>query len=122
MLTPTEQRVSGLANGSPQRYRWTTELRDVKRIGLHSLDCSVQSPWVDFTRTVRDVPRGVRIDDEGVVHRQIIPNAELQSERFAVVQRRIRECLSGASVVYERLPPRDGVAAHPLVGPIVQRQ
>jgi hypothetical protein len=116
LLTPTDQRVSGLANSSPQRFRVTTDLRDVKRIGRHSLDCSVHSPWVDFTRTVRDVPRGVRIDDKGVVHREIIPNADLRSERFATVQRRIRECLNGASVVYERLPPRTASRRTPSSG------
>jgi predicted transglutaminase-like cysteine proteinase len=121
LLTPTDQRVSGLANGPPQRYQWTTELRDVKRIGRHSLDCAVKSPWIDFTRTVRDIPRGVRIEDEGIVHQEIIPNVELRSERFAAVQQRIRECLSGASVVYERLPSSERAGAHSRPGPVAQQ-
>jgi hypothetical protein len=105
LLTQTNERVSGLVNGSPYVYTSTTELRDVRRVGGHSLDCSVTSPWIDFTRTVADVPGGVRIEDHAVLQRQVISNVELKSRRFADVQARIRECLSGASVVYERLTP-----------------
>ena len=103
LLTPTDQRVSDLATGTPRRWAQTTELRDVRRIGRRSLDCTVESPWVDFKRTVKDVPRGVRIEDEAVVYTDIIPNADLKSPRFAEVQARVRECLTGSSVVYERL-------------------
>ena len=113
LLTPTEQRVSDLANGTPRRYGQTTELRDVRRVGRRSLDCTVESPWVDFKRTVKDVPRGVRIDDQAVVYMEIIPNADLKSERFAEVQARVRQCLTGSSVVYERLArrPKERVAS-----------
>ncbi len=105
LLTQTTDRVSGLQSRLPHGYSSTTELRDVTRVGRRSLDCSVKSPWIDFTRTVTDVRGGVRIEDRALLYRQIIPNRELQSESFAGVQDRIRECLNGASVVYERLAP-----------------
>lgn len=110
LLTQTNERVSGIVNGSPYAFRSTTELRDVRRVGARSLDCTIESPWVGFTRTVADVPGGVRIDDDAVLHQAVISNAELKSPEFAELQRRIRACLTAASVVYERTTQAASVA------------
>lgn len=111
LLTQTNERVSGIVSGSPYVFRSTTELRDVRRVGQHSLDCAVESPWIDFKRTVADVPGGVRIEDDAVLHRSVISNAELKSAEFAGLQRRIRACLTSASVVYERIGTATAAAA-----------
>lgn len=101
VLLETKDRVSSIYLDVPGVVRNVIEVRNVRRIGKISLDCDLSSEWMKLKRRVKDIERGVQIEDEVRIDKTVIPSDAFTSPAFLDFQDRARACFHRAAVILE---------------------
>lgn len=102
LLTQSVNRVSDLFLGTPVTVRRIIHLLKISRLGSESLNCKIESPWINASREVSDHPGEVQVTDSIVIKKSNIPNQELRSAEFARLQRNLQNCYNGIAIIYSR--------------------
>jgi hypothetical protein len=105
LLTKTADRVSDLFLGSPLVVRREIHLAQMARQGMESLDCKIESNWVDASRTVTnltDNKNGIQVSDRIEIKKALILQSELKTPQFTQLQDQLQKCFNGIAVVYKR--------------------
>lgn len=99
LLTKTNDRITDLSLELPSTYRHELLLSKTSLVGKIS-NCSIDSPWIQGTRTVTNEAEGIRILDELVIKKDKIPNAELKTKEYTEFQEKVYACFGDTALVY----------------------
>ena len=106
LLTKSTDRVSDLFLGTPLTVRRVIHLAKISKLGSQSLNCAIESPWINASREVSDQTDGVRVTDSILIKKSNIPNQELKSAEFARLQKSLQDCYNGIAIIYSREPKK----------------
>ncbi len=106
LLTKTTDRVSDLFIGTPLSVRKEFHMNKISRLGTHSLDCDIKSPWINASRSVSDQEEGLLVVDEVIIKKSNIPNQELHSSEYSQLQKSLQKCFYGTAIVYSKEPKK----------------
>ena len=102
LLVETKDRVSDLYIESPNISKTTVDLLNVRKVGTASLDCDLQTDFIDLKREVKSIKNGVSIVDTAIVKKAIVTSSVLQSSAFAAFQTSARKCFNRAAIILEK--------------------
>ena len=101
LLTKTKGRVTDLEFETPGTYKLEQRLPKVSLVGKNLSQCTIDSPWFQGSRTIKDTPSGIQVLEEYVVKKNRILNAELQSKEYAEFQTKVYSCFGDTALVYK---------------------
>jgi len=91
--------------GAPYLAERKALIKDVKVTGEQSLNCEIQSPWLDISRKVRKSKEGVEVVDRVQSKVVKILLNELVTPTYEHFQRQIGNCFRNATLVLTRMGP-----------------
>ena len=101
LLINTKDRVSDHFLGQPVHYKRKIRISNLVPVGGASLNCTIKSPWADVSRRFETTADGATVMDDVVIHHERISRKDLQSKKYAELQRQLRSCFDGSAIIYE---------------------
>lgn len=88
--------------GTPCIMSNNTIIKNIKPIGTKSLDCNIESPWVNILRTVKYEKDQILVQQKMEVKKSWIEGAELESDEYKKLQLAISQNFNnGIAIIFE---------------------
>ncbi len=102
ILARTQTRVGDLhVMFQPCVLRRVTMLRKAHLKGRKSLNCRLQSPWLDVSREIVQKSSGIEVDDSFKFKKALIPHSDLLTPEFLKFQQNLENCMSRVALMFE---------------------
>lgn len=100
--------VSDIYLGAPFIIEKYCTLKNISVIGNHSLDCHIESPWVNISRTVKYGKEGVIVHQKIETKKSWIEGVDLESKAYKQLDFDIRQHFNnGTAIIFEPIKPAD---------------
>lgn len=96
-----DKRVSDVFLGAPRTAELIEYVDNVRVLGVTPPSCELDSPWVNVSRKLSQVERGLRIADRIEFKKNRITNGELKTKAFKRFQSQLQDCFDRIAVVFE---------------------
>ncbi len=88
--------------GTPSVTSSYTTIKNIKPIGTKSLDCNIESPWVNILRTVKYEKDQILVHQKMEVKKSWIEGKELESDEYKKLQLAIAQNFNnGIAIIFE---------------------